>query len=229
MTFRNLVLCSAAAVAFGAMALSAVPSHAHHPEEFASTEEHARAHGPASEQTTVTITSGPAASYAKAVEQHNQALAAYHAAQARYQEQLRDYQARYGAYAQRQQAFRADVEADRDELADYPYGDVPDAVVVFNRSRLADPDEYEALIELDALADATIEIGGAPVRDRFGNVVGSFRYMTFQDEGWPKAAIMLHNNKMIVIDSERLRYDPDADIVVADLSFDELNRFPARF
>ena len=68
----------------------------------------------------------------------------------------------------------------------------------------------------------------APVEDRAGHRVGHFRHLTFQD-GREEAVITLHNNKTIVLDDEHLRFDPVKDVVVADLSFNELNRLPARF
>ena len=40
---------------------------------------------------------------------------------------------------------------------------------------------------------------------------------------------MLRNNKSIAIDDDHLRFDADRDTVVADMTFDELNRMPARF
>jgi hypothetical protein len=41
--------------------------------------------------------------------------------------------------------------------------------------------------------------------------------------------ITLHNNKTVAVQEDHLRFDPNHSVVVADLSFDELNRMPARF
>ena len=100
--------------------------------------------------------------------------------------------------------------------------------VVEERHALVYPDTG-ALVHLGELANPDEEIGGAPVQDRLGNTVGHFRHMTFQDGGTEKAIITLHNNKSVAVLEDHLRFDPDHSVVVADMSFDELNRMPARF
>ena len=100
--------------------------------------------------------------------------------------------------------------------------------VIEERHVLAYPD-LNALVHLDALADPDTQIAGVAVQDRLGNLVGHFRHMSVQDQGIEKGVITLRNNKTVAVQEDHLRFDPNHAIVVADLSFDELNRMPARF
>jgi hypothetical protein len=87
---------------------------------------------------------------------------------------------------------------------------------------------HDRLVNFDELRDPDRELAGVPVEDRLGHLAGHFRHLTY--EGGPEEAlIMLRNNKSVVLDDEHLRFDPVNDVVVADLSFDELNSMPARF
>ena len=85
------------------------------------------------------------------------------------------------------------------------------------------------IIDIDALGNPDRELEGMPIQDRFGNLVGHFRRLTVQDRGHEKAVITLYNDKTVVIEEDHLRFDPNNAMVVADLSYDELNRYPARF
>jgi hypothetical protein len=87
---------------------------------------------------------------------------------------------------------------------------------------------HDRLIDFDDVRDPDRELAGAPVEDLGGYLVGHFRHMTYQD-GTEEAVITLHNNKTVVVDDEHLRFDPVKNVVVADLSYNELNRLPARF
>lgn len=102
-------------------------------------------------------------------------------------------------------------------------------VVVPERDRLTYPGGHERLLELATIDDPDRDIANMPVEDRRGNIVGHFVRMTFQDNGIPKAVIALNNRKNVVVEDYHFRYDPDEAVVVADLSFDELDRMPARF
>jgi hypothetical protein len=108
--------------------------------------------------------------------------------------------------------------------------DSPAVVTVEPREhRLDFPGHDRSLVNFDDIANPDREIGGTAVEDRAGHFVGRFQYLTFQDRGHEKAVITLRNNKSIAIDDDHLRFDSDRDTVIADMSFDELNRMPARF
>jgi hypothetical protein len=86
-----------------------------------------------------------------------------------------------------------------------------------------------ALIHLGSLRDPDRDIAGAPVEDRDGRIVGRFNHMTNVDAGELKGLVILdRNNKMVAVPDEDLRFDQDQGVVVADLSLEELNRFPGR-
>jgi hypothetical protein len=87
---------------------------------------------------------------------------------------------------------------------------------------------HDRLVNFDELRDPDRELAGVPVEDRAGYLVGHFRHLTFED-GSEEAVITLRNNKTVVLDDEHLRFDPVNDVVVADLTFNELNSMPARF
>ena len=157
-------------------------------------------------------------------------------AQAQYQTQLQDYQDKKSAFEAQRQAYRQELENYRDppvvvEEHHVIVDDSPAVVtVVPSDERVLDfPGRDRSLVSFDDIADPDREIGGMPVEDRAGHVVGNFRYLTFQDPGHEKAVIKLRNNKSIAIDDDHLRYDSERNTVLADMSFDELNDMPARF
>jgi len=195
------------------------------------------------------------ANYQSALSSHNATVAQQ---QSQYDAQLKDYQQKNSQYTEQTKTYQDQSASYKAELANPPsvvivndppptevivqdpptreiiIQDPPPAVVtvappvVEERHVLVYPD-MSALVHLDALANPDTEIAGVAVEDRFGNLVGHFRHMTFQDQGIEKGVITLHNNKTVAVQEDHLRFDPNHSVVVADLSFDELNRMPARF
>jgi len=92
---------------------------------------------------------------------------------------------------------------------------------------VAPPFPGKPLIDLNHVDER--DIAGLPVADRGGLVVGHFSRMTYQDGGRQKAVITLNNNKTVAVTDDHVRLDPDRNMVVADLTYDELSSMPARF
>lgn len=232
---RNLVLGSVASFAFTSLMLATAPSIAQiqpresTPAERAATESlnEQQASEPgiivgvrAREEVPPDV-----AAYNAQVAQNNAAN------EAQYNSQLRDYQAKKQAYDQQNQTYQQQLGSYQDELANPPVIVEEHHVIVDHPAVVAvePPFPGRPLIDLRDVRDPDREIGGLPVADRGGAVVGHFRHMTYQDGGREKAVITLNNNKTVAVMDDHLRLDPDRDTVVADLTFDELNSMPARF
>jgi len=162
-----------------------------------------------------------AQSNAQAEAQYNAQLQAYQDKNNAYEAEKQGYQQRLDAYNNRVDAYRDRSTTYEDHSAVYDHDSRASAVTI-------DPGEH-SLIALDDIANPDREIGGAPVEDRRGERVGNFRYLTFQDGNREKAVLTLRNNKSIALDDIHLRFDPDHETVIADLTYDELNSMPARF
>jgi hypothetical protein len=241
MATRNVVLMSVASLAFAGVLAAATPIFAQDLETQRTDQLNA------AQATPLPPAPSPAdqAAYDAALAQHDQA-------QAQYNSQLQDYQAKQRAYEDEQRNYRTRTEAYgaqsdiyQDQAAGYDADRraFDDTVVVERPAPPADtvvierpparvltyPDGHDRLWDLGALEDPEREIGGVAVQARDGEVVGHFERITHQDEGIPKAVITLMNNKTVVVDQDHFRYDPDAIVVVADMSYDELNSMPARF
>ena len=247
MNMRNLLL--GGATSFAVVALAGAPLSAQNLPRYSTPEEHAVTESLNSEQATVPgiiipDDSAAQANYQSALASHDAAVAQQ---QAQYDAKLKDYQQKNSQYTDQAKAYQDQSAAYQAELANPPsvvietapsasviVEDPPPAAVVVappvleERHVLVYPD-MSALVHLGELANPDEEIGGIAVEDRFGNPVGHFRHMTFQDGGTEKAVITLHNNKSVAVQEDHFRFDPDHSVVVADLSFDELNRMPARF
>jgi hypothetical protein len=180
---------------------------------------------------------------------YSAAIAQQSAAQAQYNAQLKDYQDKSGAYEKQKQDYQAQIEGYKGEhtlyraqASDYTEdeheydlatGEAATVVVAPPATEVlvAPPATvivHDRLVDFDDLRDPDRELAGLPIEDRAGYLVGHFRHLTYQD-GAEEAVITLHNNKTVVLDDEHLRFDPVKDVVVADLSFNELNSMPARF
>jgi hypothetical protein len=226
MITRNFVLAGVASLALAGAFFAATPGFA---QDF-ETVETDRLN---TDQATLPPAPSPEdkAAYEAALAQHSQA-------QTQYDAQLQDYQARQRAYSDakqnydtRTEAYAAQSNIYQDEAAHYDAdrGAFDGTVVIDGPDRFGYPDGHTRLWELGVLENPDREIGGVPVEDRAGHVVGHFRRMTFRDDNIPKAVITLNNNKTIILDEDHFRYDPDDIVVVADMDFDELNSMPARF
>jgi hypothetical protein len=177
-------------------------------------------------------------------------IAAYNAAvmeqnaqaQARYEAQLKDYHNKKNAYdaekqgyqqqldsfQNRAQAYGDQTRAFADRRADFDRDSGAVAVTVAPVARALDfPDR--PLVDIGDVVDPDSELSGVPVEDRGGYRIGRFSHVTRQDGGPEKAVITLRNNKSVAVYDDHLRFDPDREMVVADLTFDELNNMPARF
>jgi len=230
-------------------ALSTVPVNAQSFPRYSTPEEHAQTETLNADQAStpgiiVVPDAAADANYQAALAQHDANVAQQ---KSQYDAQIQDYQQKNNQYTEQSKDYRARVDnyakqynTYEDQAADYAasppvvvVNDPPDVVVVDppvveERHVLVYPD-LSSLVHLDDLGNPDQEIAGIAVEDRFGNVVGHFRHMTFQDQGTEKAVITLHNNKSVAVLEDHLRFDPDHSVVVADLSFDDLNRMPARF
>jgi len=245
---RNLVLGSAASFALVGAMLTAVPGYAQSLPRYPTPSEQAQtdalnAQEAAEPGIIVTVNQPDNSAYDSALELNSAAQAQYDAQvkayndKARaYRQQKQDYDSKVADYQARQRDF--DV-ATTELYAPPPavvIHDTPDtAVVVHEHDPVVvehDPAvvvHVDRLIDLAALRDPDEMITNAPVIDRAGFRVGHFRHMTTQDGGRPEAVITLDNNKSIALDDRLLRFDPDNEVVVADLTMDQMNRMPARF
>jgi hypothetical protein len=88
---------------------------------------------------------------------------------------------------------------------------------------------HERLVVFQTVSNPDVALRGTPVMDRSGNMVGTFQHMTLQDSGRPEALITLSDNKTVAVADQHLRFDPMARVVVADLSFGQMDSMPARF
>ena len=253
MANRNLVLSGAA---LAGVLLATAPSMAQTyprestPAERAQTE---RLNAEQASQPDVVIVARADDKVPADVAAYNAQVAQANAqSQAQYDAQLRDYQQKKQTYEQQHQNYQQQLGAYQDRLANPPpvvveerHVVVHDAPVVVEERRApvvveerrapviveehVVPFPGRNLVELHDLANPDRDIGGLPVADRAGVIVGKFGHMTYQDQGREKAVITLNNNKSIAITGEHLRLDPNRDTVVADLTYDELNSMPARF
>jgi hypothetical protein len=239
MSNRNLVLGSAASLAM-ASALFAAPCFAQSQLRYSTPSEQAQTDSlNAREASEPGIIVSPAITVSESnaadVAAYNASVAQENAqAQAQYEAQLKDYQDKKSTFEAQRRAYRQELNTYQNPpvvLEEHRViVDSPAVVTVEPREhRLDFPGRDRSLVSFDDIANPDREIGGTAVEDRAGHLVGHFRYLTFQDRGHEKAVIMLRNNKSIAIDDDHLRYDSDRDTVVADMSFDELNRMPARF
>lgn len=245
MSRRNLALGSAASFALAGAVLCAVPSYAQY--RYSTPAEEAQTQTLNAQQatapTTVVVATSTEPGYDAAIAEHS-------AAQSQYDAQLKDYRDKVGAYEKQKQDYQQQLEGYNGEhsvyraessnyaadLADPPVAVVGPPVVVETppAAVVAAPPAttviiHDRLIDLHDVRDPDRELAGAPVEDRAGLLAGHVLHMTNQD-GTEAAVIDLRDrNKKIVLRGEHLRFDPDADVVVADLSLDELNSMPARF
>ncbi|HMI97903.1 MAG TPA: hypothetical protein VK479_15435 [Micropepsaceae bacterium] len=231
MSQRNLVLGSVASLALASALLAVAPGYAQSLPRYPTAAEEAQTDALNAQQasapatTAVIVAANPDSGYSAAIAQQS-------AAQSQYNAQLQDYQDRASAYEKQKQDYQAQVESYKGEHTlyraqasdyaedehEYDRATAPPATVIV----------HDGLVDFDDLRDPDSELAGLPIEDRAGYLVGHFRHMTHQD-GREEAVITLHNNKSVVLDDEHLRFDPVKDVVVADLSFNELNSMPARF
>jgi hypothetical protein len=240
MSQRNLVLGSVASLALAGAMIAAAPGYAQSLPRYPTPAEQAQTEALNAEQASAPTTTTVIVA-ANAVDPgYNAAIAQHSAVQSQYDAQLKDYQDKANAYEKQKQDYQQRLEGYQGEhslyraqASDY-IEDEHAAIVVAPPAAevvVAPPATvvvHERLVNFDDVRDPDRELAGAPVEDLAGYMVGHFRHLTFQD-GREEAVITLHNNKTVVLDDEHLRFDPIKDVVVADLSFNELNRLPARF
>lgn len=239
---RTLALGSVASFAI-AGALIATPCFAQSLPRYSTPQEQAQTDRlnaqQASEPAFIVSSSAPArsASNAADIAAYNASVAEANAqAQAQYQTQLQDYQDKSATYRAQRENYRQDLDAYQNSPPviveeHHVIVDSPAVVTVEPDEHLVleFPDRDRSLVSLEDIDSPDSELAGVPVEDRAGHIVGHFSYVTTQDGDEEKAVITLNNNKKIALDDDHLRFDADHDIVVADLTFDELNSMPARF
>lgn len=104
--------------------------------------------------------------------------------------------------------------------------EVPDDFV----ARLAFPNPPLTLWRLDRYIDPSRELFNAPVLDAAGLPVGHFRRTEIKDPGVPVAVVTLNNSlRTISIPLEHVRFDPNARVVIADMTASEINSIPPGF
>ncbi len=104
--------------------------------------------------------------------------------------------------------------------------EVPDDFV----ARLAFPNPPLTLWRLDRYIDPSRELFNAPVLDAAGLPVGHFRRTEIKDPGVPVAVVTLNNSlRTISIPLEHVRFDPNARVVIADMTASEINSIPSGF
>jgi hypothetical protein len=238
MRHRNLVLGSAASLAI-ASTLFAAPCFAQSQPRYPTPSEQAQTDSLNAREASepgiiVSPTVTASASDAADIAAYNSSVAQENAqAQAQYEAQLRDYQDKKSTFDAQRRAYRQELNTYQNPPVvveeHHVIVDPPAVVTVEREHRLDFPGRDRSLVSFDDIANPDREIGGTAVEDRAGHYVGRFQHLTFQDRGHEKAVIMLRNNKSIAIDDDHLRFDSGRDTVIADMSFDELNRMPARF
>jgi hypothetical protein len=237
MSQRNLILGSVTSLALTGAILAVVPGHAQSLPRYSTPEEQAQTDALNAEQasapttTTVIVAANPGDSgYSAAIARESAAQAQYDAQLKDYRDRadarLKEYQEKTSAYDKQKQDYQTLLDKYQNDSAATVVVTPPAAEVVVTAP--ASVVVHDRLVDFDDLRDPDRELAGAPVEDRAGDLVGHFRHMTYE-ERTQGAVIALRNNKTVVIDDEHLRFDPVNDVVVADLSFNELNSMPARF
>jgi len=103
--------------------------------------------------------------------------------------------------------------------------EVPDDFV----ARLAFPNPPLTLWRLDRYIDPSRELFNAPVLDAAGLPVGHFRRTEIKDPGVPVAVVTLNSLRTISIPLVHVRFDPNARVVIADMTASEINSIPSGF
>lgn len=152
-------------------------------------------------------------------------LDAYNAQQ---RAQAEDFNTRQNAYQTERNSYDAQRDAYRDQQNQYEsdardYDDVTSAEPYFDNEAI-DPQDVARLERLESFANDGARIRNTRVEDRFGYVVGRFRHMQRDRYGMPTAIITLSNRQTVEVPADNLRYDPERDAVLADLSYDEMER-----
>jgi hypothetical protein len=104
--------------------------------------------------------------------------------------------------------------------------EVPDDFV----TRLAFPNPPVMLWRIDRFIDPSRELFNAPVLDAAGLPVGHFRRTEIKDPGVQVAVVTLNSSlRTISIPLEHVRFDPNARVVIADMTANEINSIPSGF
>jgi hypothetical protein len=168
---------------------------------------------------------------------YNQALAAEQANQAQFSSDQAAYSTQLGVYQAKQGAFQQSWQDYQNRLNDYnarmqAYNTATTTVlaapVVQDQWVAIYPRGYQRLVVVETMPNADLSLRGAPVMDAMGNVVGNFRHMILQNGAYPEAIITLNNQKTVAVRNQDLRYDPMTNMIVADLTYGQLESMPAR-
>jgi len=164
---------------------------------------------------------------------YNNALAAQTSAQSQYNSQASSYGTQASGYAMQEQAYQQKLDAYNREkqayeqnLADLNNTTVVAAVPVGDEWVTIYPAGYRRLVIFNTIANPDLSLHGATVLDRMGYAVGNFRHFTRRN-GEGAAVITLNNNETVVVGDQHLRYDPLRNIVIADLTYNQLEERPA--
>lgn len=127
------------------------------------------------------------------------------AAQAAYDAQMRDYQRQQEEYRAARDQYNADVDA-------------------YNNPRIYNNNyaraTYRPYESLTSVSDQILN--GKPVETRDGQYVGRIRDSHIMGSLVTQVEVLLPNGGVTWVNSSRVRYDEDANVVVTDLSADQM-------
>jgi type II secretory pathway pseudopilin PulG len=180
------------------------------------------------------------------------ARAQYDRAQAQYNAQVQEYNEKNRAYQQQRDDYNAKLNNYRSNTTVYDQSRRPPdtAVVVQNPPTVVvqnppanvvvveQPDPFVqrlvfanppvVLWKLDMVADPNRELFNAVVVDAAGLPVGHFRRVENKDPGYDAAVITLNNpGRTISLGVEHIRFDPNAGVIIADLTANEIHSVPS--
>ena len=96
--------------------------------------------------------------------------------------------------------------------------------------RLLMPNVPITLMRLEDVADVNDDLFNMPVIDAAGYPVGHFRRVETKEPGDVVAVITLNGSRRtIAVLTDHVRYEPGAQLIIADLTTFELDRTPSEF
>jgi hypothetical protein len=217
MRANTLFLSGATALAF-ALSVPALAQSESTPAEKAQTQ-----------NLNTQVLNDPGAPTAADQAAYDAAMTKYNAEVQQYQEKLGDYSTAKAAhdnaedaYHDRVQDYHAEKNAYRENSQSYGRALDPDPAPR-DFSRLDYPGDRRDLAELQDVRMANFS--SAPVEDSTGHIVGSVRRV--EERGDSRVAVALDNHGTVWVRYPHLRYDREKDVLLSDLSYDELAHMPA--
>jgi len=118
----------------------------------------------------------------------------------------------------------------REQIIERPV--IGESVVAANTAPVTDQwvaiyPHHERLVVVETVNNPDSSLHGASVMDRNGTMVGTFQHMMTGAGGIPEAVITLSDNRTVAVSDRHLRFDPAAKMIVADLSFRQMDEMPS--